>query len=443
MKTKTVFKNLTIVTQNDEEEIIHNGVLCVEKGIITYVGSEYCYCDYDDSLIIDMKGKVIIPGLINSHTHCQSTSLRGNLEGFDLDEYLHVNEIIRDGQSVLQRESSTDISIKFGLLDSIKNGNTTVCTSSSIKYAGQYGIRLFTGPLVMNIPRLNNTYEHIFEFVDNLMSSVDFHETFPVIFIHSLYRIEPKILNDVRALMKRYPKLLMTIHIAETTNEIELIKKEYDKTPIELLHSFGLLTSRTLLVHCCNLSGTDVDLIIENDARIAICPLSNVKLGQDIPNIPVLIDKKVKFCIATDSIATNNTSNLLLNARITYYLVKQKYDYNISGKKLLNLITKDVAEVLGRPEIGCLRKGCMADFVAIDCSSIDMQPENKIIENLIFSSNNDITDVVIGGKYYLKDKKLQISGVEKIIKQFNQLSVCYSELIEQYNKCMYKGRNMQ
>lgn len=423
---KKIFKNAVIVTQNSKREIFNNGMLIVNEDVIEYVGPTK---DIDTKCeVIDLKGNIIIPGFINNHTHLQASTLKGSIEGLNLEQYLMYNEVVRKNQSVNTKMLYKQISIEVGIIESLKSGITTVCSSNCRDIADKYRIRVYTGPLIMDVARLQEDYRKVKNNKVDVINKKDF--VYPIIFVHSLYRINLDILANIKKSLEQTRNCLFMIHIAETKEEIEYIYKLTGKYPVELLDSFGLITESTLLVHCTYIQKFEAKIIAERGAKIIVCPISNVKLGEEIPNIPMFIEMGIKISIGTDGLATNGSFDMLLNARITFFLVMQKYGYRIKAQSLFDMISIDAADVLGNKKIGGLEKGKYADFQVWKANDLCLHPQVNIIDNIVFSCNcKMIQDLYVGGKSVINNNEDDLK-LEKIIQEYNSVSLDLRNKIE-------------
>ncbi|WP_066501434.1 amidohydrolase family protein [Abyssisolibacter fermentans] len=432
---KKILKNGCIITQNEKREIYKPGMMVIDDSIISYVGKEKKINNSDSVEVIDLKNDIVLPGFINCHTHLQASTLRGSIEGMNLKEYLKCNEIIKNSRSQEELKNDKAVALQYGLLNIISSGITSVCASSCDSYAHKYKMRLYTGSLAMKTKSLKKEYKSFVDKILKLLNTADYDYIHPVIFAHSLYMIDWELLHVVKKLLNDYPRCLFTIHVSESKEEVQWIKNKTQKTPIELLDYYGVLTDRTLLVHCTYINESDAKLIAKRGSKVVVCPVSNVKLGSDIPNIPLLLENKIDICIGTDGIATNNSYDLLINARIAYFLVRQKYEYSLSAQKLLDLISTDAATVLGNQSIGSIKEGNFADFLIFDGDILNLQPRVNIVENLIFSSSTQaIKDVVVGGEWLMKNNHLQFE-YNDIVKQFNVIAENFNRKIKRVRRC--------
>ena len=418
---KKIFKNAAIITQNSKREVFTNGMLIVNNNKIEYVGSTIDIDMNGKYEIVDLDGKVVLPGLINVHTHLQASTLKGTLEGLGLEQYLVYNEKIREGINITTQKKYKEIAIKVGMLESIRSGITTVCSSNCETIAKEFGMRVYTGPLIMNVKRLKDDYKKLLTntlYVRNESDMVN-----PILFVHSLYKIDIKILPIIKKYLEKNPQCLLSIHIAETQEEVEYIFRCTGMYPVELLDSFGLVGASTLLVHCTFIKQFEVEIIAKRGAKIVVCPASNIRLGEEIPNVPLFQSMGIKLCIATDGMATNGSFDMLFNARITYYAMLLKYGYRLSAQSLLDMISIDAANVLEVQTIGSLEKEKNADFLIFKNNTLALQPSTNLIDNVIFSGNcEQIQDIYINGVQILKNGEFDFL-LDEIVNEYNKVAI--------------------
>lgn len=426
---KEVFRNCTIITQNSKRKVFRNGMIVIENNQIVYVGPQIEY----KGNYIDLKGNIVIPGFINVHTHLQASTLKGSLYDVDLKYYLLCNERIREKQSKAKRKHYSDVAIEAGLLESIQNGTTTLCSSSCAELAEKYGIRVYTGPLLMNVARLHEDYQKFKTHRLNLNFQEEKNR--PMLFVHSLYRLEISMLKKIRDFMNRHSECLLSIHVSETQEENAYVYRHTGgKTPIELLHSYGLITPSTLLVHCTYVNERDLEIISKCGAKIVVCPVSNINIGEKIPNIPLFCKMGIKFCLGTDGMATGGSYDLLENVRITYYIVMQQYGFRLSPQKLLDLITVEAADVVNNKMIGSLESGKNADMVILDNGNLELHPIENVVQNIVFAnSSKSFMDVFVDGIPILRNGEFGFE-MNTIIDEYDKVGLELKNNIKECDK---------
>ena len=200
------------------------------------------------------------------------------------------------------------------------------------------------------------------------------------------------------------------MHISETIKEENYIKNKFGKTSVELLDEFGLLKD-AILVHCCYIEESDVDLIARRRAHVVVCPTSNIRLGNRLPPLNNFIDKNLNISIATDGLATNTSNNIFYEC-----LTLKKNIPNINDKELINMITVNPAKALSLP-IGEIKKGNKADLAVFN-SNIIKSNFNNLLSLL---KSNNCNDVIINGNIILKNYRVLNLNRNKIEKNFKEV----------------------
>ena len=183
----------------------------------------------------------------------------------------------------------------------------------------------------------------------------------------------------------------------------------------------------------------EVEIIANRRAKIVVCPVSNIRLGEEIPNIPLFKKKRIKFCIATDGLATNGSFDMLLNARITYFAILLKYGERLSSQFLLDMISVNAAEVLENKAIGSLDKGKKADFLVLKKDILALHPTINLIDNLIFSCNYEhVEDVYINGNQIIKNGDFGFN-FDGLLNEYNNMATnLKKKLDKEQNKNEYR-----
>ena len=210
--------------------------------------------------------------------------------------------------------------------------------------------------------------------------------------------------------LKQEYGLPFTTHASENQAEVDLVLKQFGKRPVELLQSYNLLDSDTVLAHCVKLLDHEIALLAESNTNVAHCPESNLKLGSGIARIADMIQSGVNVCIGTDGAASNNDMDLLSEMR-TAALLQKGYNENpevLTSKQTLEMATINGARAYGLDkDLGSLEPGKRADIVIIDFDKSHLTPCYDVYANLIYSANKaDVDTVLIDGKMHLEDGNL-------------------------------------
>ncbi len=286
-----IIKNGTILTMDNENSVFENGQLCVKGDIIAKVGA-LDDGSFEAKKMIDAKGGLILPGLVNGHTHAAMSLFRGLADDLPLMEWLN--------NYIFPAEGRMDADFVYtGTLlacaEMIMSGTTTFCDmylfeDQVAQAAFLSGMRCLAGEVLYDFPSPNyGEIEKGFEYTESLILKWRGN---PLISIavepHSLFTCSPDLLTRANE-MALHHNVPLIIHVAETLSEIAEVKKSYGKTPIEHLDSLGLLGPHLIADHAVHLNEEEIRQIADHDVKIIHNPESNMKLASGIAPIPDLL----------------------------------------------------------------------------------------------------------------------------------------------------------
>ena len=396
-----------------------------EGGRIVYVGPRAAAPAGTD---VDLGDVVLVPGLVNAHTHLELTVMRGFLE--DLSFRHWIVRLTKARKEVLSFQALVD-SARVGIAEGLLAGVTTFADTSesgapfvAMRDAGVRGI----------------VYQEVFgpdpaqcaESLAELRGKVDAMRTkeIPLVRIgvspHAPYSVSDALFRAT-ADYARSESLPIAIHIAESEDESRLVTEAAGEwaeshrarglpvevrgqSPIGMLERNGVLTARPLLIHCVRASSGDIASIAGHDCSVAHCPASNAKLGHGIAPLTELLDASVRVGLGSDSVASNNRMDLLDEARVAILMQRARtgrYDV-VSAARALELATLRGAEALGiERDVGSLDVGKSADFAAFPLAALRSAPSYDPVTSLVFStSGSRATFVCVAGTVLVRDGHL-------------------------------------
>ena len=408
---------------------LERGAVAIESGEIVAVGPMAQISDqFHDSKVEDFGAAVVIPGLVNCHSHLEITSMRGALDDVEGDFsawLLKLNSL---------RQSLSDDEIQAAAILGANEG-----ARAGVTCFGDIGRMGFAGLNALKAVGLRGIVFQETEFsADNRTAETDFKElgskfeqlrTGETSLVkmglspHSPYTVSSRLFELIAqyAILNDIP---ITIHAAESQDEVELLVKGtgfftsvYERfdvewsspfcTPIEYLERLGVLAARPLLAHCVNVSPSDINRIANNGARIAHCPKSNAKFGHGYAPFESFLDASIDTGLGSDSVASNNVCDLLEEARFASLAARNREGSRrfIDAREMLETATLGGAKALGLDDlIGSLEVGKQADIAVISLSETAQQPINDVHTALIFSSNarDVLLTMVAGNDVYRK-----------------------------------------
>jgi 5-methylthioadenosine/S-adenosylhomocysteine deaminase len=408
-----------IVTMDAERRVIDNGTITISGNKIQDIFTTGELPNHARAhKTIHADGKVIIPGLINAHSHIAMTLLRGFVE--DLVLYKWLERVWQYELSALS-EDNVRAGSNLAFAEMIRNGVTCVHDMywhymATIDLAEEIGFRLISGPPITGIG--NPDFDEMINTAGSVLERIkDYHFIHPVVQAHSTYTTTPEMMQKVYDFKGEYG-VSFTTHASENQAEVNDVRAQYGKTPIELLQSYNLLDNNTILAHCVKLDDHEIALLSESNTNVVHCPESNLKLGSGIARIADMIEAGVNVCIGTDGAASNNDLDLLGEIRTAALLQKGYYENPevLTTIQAMEMATINGARAYGLDkELGSLEAGKRADITIIDFDKSHLTPCHNIYAHLVYSVNkSDVDTVLIDGVIHLEDGELVTLDEEAI-----------------------------
>lgn len=376
---------------------------------------------------IDATGTVIMPGLINTHNHSAMTLFRGYADDSELMDWLE-NRI----WPAEEKLTGEDVyyGTKLACIEMIKSGTTMFndmyfFTEDSAKAVKETGIRAMLGRCIMAVE--NDDDERIKEAIDIIKKYKNDEFIFPCVAPHAPYTCNDKAIKMSVDIAKRY-NVPFHIHLAETKEEVEIIKKRNNVTPTEYLNSLNVFDTHTILAHCVWLTDNDINILKKScaNANISHNPISNSKLGSGIARITDIIKEGINVSLGTDGAGSTNNLDMFEEMKICAYMQKAK---NLSAScidayKIIQMATINGAKTLGVDDkFGSIETNKKADLIIIDTENIKFKPENDIFSNLVYVSNgNDIKYTIINGKVIYENGKVKNINEKEIKEKCKKIS---------------------
>lgn len=409
--TNIILKNCRfVVTQNNKREILEDIDIEIQNKKIKKIGKNIKSKNAGKNPeIIDCSNKIILPGLINMHTHIGMHSLRGICDDEELPKWLEKVVTAEKKFSPKQIQENAEAACREMLL----SGTTTfveMYTPLEPVLAGvqQYQIRAILCPVIFGFlgdvkTQLESAKKLIGQFSSSLITIG--------LGAHSIYTCNKETLIAIKEYAKT-KKLLTPIHIAETRKERFDCFDKHKKLPVEYLAEIGYLDQRTLLVHSIWLTKGEVRVIAQHGAAVAHCPVSNMKLSSGgVTPLMEMFEDGVVVGLGTDSVASNNTMDMFKEMMICGLLHKHhRWDPKTAPvQKLLDMATLDGAQALGmEKEIGSLEEGKKADIITVGIGA-NHWPASKetVVSHLIYATNgNSVADVFVDGNIAVRNKTI-------------------------------------
>jgi 5-methylthioadenosine/S-adenosylhomocysteine deaminase len=430
-----IIKNGTILTMNNKNLVLKDGFLCIRGDAISNI-SEDDENAFEASKVIDAKGGLILPGLVNGHTHAAMSLFRGLADDLPLMEWLN--------NYIFPVESKMDGDFVFtGTLlacaEMIMSGTTTFCDMYLFEdqvatAARKSGMRCIAGEVLYDFPSPNyGSIDKGFEYAEALIQK---WQDDPLVSIavepHSLFTCSPSLLKTANELALRY-NVPLIIHVAETLTEISEVKEKYGKTPVDHLHSLGLLGPHLIADHCVHLEKTEIARMAEQGVKVIHNPESNMKLASGIAPIPELLAKGVTVGLGTDGCASNNNLDLFTEMDMAAKLHKiHTLDPTVmDALTALRMATIEGAKALGLGNTtGSLEVEKKADIIVLDTNKPHLTPLYSPYSHLVYAARgNDVSHSIINGQLVMEDRKLLTLNLDEIMTRAREKSVQVREWV--------------
>lgn len=404
-----------IITCEGKNQVLENHALVIKGGNIhAILPSKEANETHPTIPHHQYSSHAIMPGFINSHTHIAMNVFRGLADDLELMDWLHNYIWPAEGKWV-SHDLVYDASL-LAIAEMLRSGTTCFndmyyFLDGTAQAAELAGIRAHIGMTVIDIPTSwAKTPEEYFA------KAIDFYERYksneritPTLAPHSTYTVSLDHLIKVKHLADDY-KLKINIHLQEAPSEIQRSLAEHKKRPLERLHQIGMVTPDLIAVHMTQISDSDFEILQKTKPSIVHCPESNMKLVSGACPVEKLTQLGINVALGTDGAASNNDLDMMAEIRSAAFLGKMTANdpRALSAEAALKVATINGAKALGIDHrTGSLKPGKAADFIAIDLEQIETQPLYHPISQVVYAAcRNQVTDVWVGGKQLLKDRKL-------------------------------------
>ena len=421
--------NGTILTMEESERQIINGAVAIDGDRIIAVGRTDEFADWKISKVIDAAGGIIMPGLVNTHTHASMTCFRGIADDLPLMTWL--NKHIFPAESKLD-EKKVYSGALLACAEMILSGTTCFCDmylfeDAVARAAKRAGIRAVVGEVLYDFDSPNyGPIEKGFEYSQMLINKwADDPLVTVALEPHSPYLCGPDLLIQAAAITKQH-NLPLVIHVSETQSEVQAIKERYNLTPVEHLADLEILTPNLLACHCVALTKSDIALLSRFDVKVAHNAESNMKLASGIAPVPELLEAGICVGIGTDGCASNNNLDIFQEMDTVAKLHKANtLDPTVlDAYSVLRMATIQGAKALGLGDIiGSLKPDKNADLIVIDTHKPHLTPLYNPTSHLVYAARgSDVTTSIINGRIVMENGRLLSFDIEKAMDDVNQIA---------------------
>ena len=404
---KTIIKNGMIISMDNKKDMYTYEDIVIEDDTIVYIGNSYNdKCDK----VIDAKGKIVMPGLINCHTHLGMSIFRATNDNYTLDKWL--NEYIWPIEDKMN-DDDMYYTTMLSIIEMIKTGTTCFNDmyfnwKGSFRAFNQVGIRGIYGRcLIGNGKEFDERVTDFKDLYDNNHNKLIKLSIAP----HSLYTLDSESLVKCEKLATLY-NLPIHIHLSEDKNEVKTVTNKYNMLPVNVINKYGLLNHKLLIAHGTYISKEEIELLKGKDVSICTNPISNLNLGCGIADINMYKKNNVNICLGTDGVGSGNNMNLFYHMSMLDNLQKGKYEDStvMSSYDVLKMATINGAHALGmEDDIGSIEVGKKADIIILSVDDIEMFPcINPIVQVVHNGWYNSVDTTIINGNILMENKELKL-----------------------------------
>ena len=434
-----IVKGELILTMNEKAEIVRKGAVAVTGKSITAVGPvEDIIAGHGRGAKILNTGRgLVMPGLINAHTHVSMTCFRGLADDLPLMTWL--NEHIFPAESKLNGDVVYWGAL-LGCAEMIMSGTTTFCDMylfehEVAKAADNSGLRALVGEVLYDFPSPNyGQPADGLKYTENLINQYKGHPLINVaVEPHALYTCSPDLLTACRDLAVKHGAPLIT-HLSENQEEVDTIRERYGTTPVRHLENLGLLYDGLIADHCVILEAEEIQLLARRGVRVAHNPSSNMKLASGTAPAPELIEAGVSLGLGTDGPASNNNLDIFgeMGAAAKLHKVVKTDPTVMNAQTVLTMGTSAGARVLGlEGRVGRLAPGYEADIIVVDLNQPHLTPMYNPTSHLIYAaSGRDVIHTVVGGRVLMENRKLTTIDLDEVYGRMGEISKLMADHME-------------
>ncbi len=422
LKPDIVIINGIVVTQDSVGEVIENGVVCVSGEKITYVGRPDDIDIRSADRVIDARGGIVMPGLINTHTHAAMSSFRGLADDLELMDWL--NNYIFPAETQLDYDN-VYTGTMLACAEMMLSGTTCFCDmylfeDAVAEAARAAGMRAVVGEVLYDFDSPNyGSLAKGFEYTIDLIEKWHADALISVaVEPHSPYLCSPELLEKAAFLSEKY-QIPLIIHLSETTEEKNTIIERYGRTPVAHLAEIDLLSPRVLACHCVVVDDNDIALLKQRGANVSHNPESNMKLASGIAPVPEMIAAGICVGLGTDGPASNNNLDMFMemDTAAKIHKVNLLDPTVMDARMVLKMATRDAARALGLENVtGSLEVGKKGDIIIVDTKKPHMTPMYDVFSHIVYSaSGSDVNTVLINGRLVVENGQLLTININEVM----------------------------
>jgi 5-methylthioadenosine/S-adenosylhomocysteine deaminase len=436
MQVDVLLKNAIVLTMDEDYNLYDRGAVAVQGDHIVEAGDEALILGkYEAAQVIDCGGKVLMPGMVNTHTHVPMSLLRGLADDRRLDVWLmgYMMPVEREFVS----PEFCRLGTKLACAELIRSGVTTFndmyyYEDDIAEATAEVGMRAVVGQTVMKFPSPDSSsYEEALDRCRHLIKKWEGHPLIvPSIAPHAIYTCTSEVLSDCSKLAQETDSIVH-IHVSETADEVANCRNAEGIPVVPYIKKLGLLDTKLVAAHCVHLDLGEMRSLMHADAGIAHNPSSNMKLASGFAPVAKMLEIGCKVGIGTDGSGSNNDLDFFEEIRLASFIAKPTAEdpTALPAKQVLAMATRIGAQAIHMDHItGSLEAGKRADLILVDISPVHNQPHfhrepDAVYARIIYAAKStDVTDVMVNGKWLMTNRELHTIDEAEVISQSQKVA---------------------
>ncbi len=422
----------TVVTGNAGHEVLSPGAVAIDGTTIVDVGTvEALDARYAGTERLEVRDDIVLPGLINTHTHAPMVLYRGLADDLALMDWLQ--KYIFPAEAKTVSPEFVRVGTRLAALEMIESGTTTYADmyyfeEEIAKATREAGLRGVLGQTIIQFPVPDARTP-----AEGLARTEAFIKTFkddslivPAVAPHSMYTLDQATLTASTALAHRY-NVPVLIHLAETEDEVKIARERHNATPVGFLESIGFFGPRTLAAHGVWVTDEDLAILVRRRVGVSHNPESNMKLASGAAPVTKYLAANASLGLGTDGSASNNDLDMFEAMRQAGFLAKltTRDPTAVPARVALDMATIGGARALGMESlIGSIEKGKRADIISVSTSAARQTPLYDAVSHLVYTTRgDDVRTTIVNGKVLMRDRRVLTLDRASVIADANRAAI--------------------
>ena len=428
-KTDLIISGSYLLPDSRQSELIKNGALAITGNTITAIGSiEQIGTDFNAKRTLHTEHGLIMPGLINTHTHAPMALFRGLADDLPLMTWLEKHIFPVEAQWTPEMIFQAT---RLSLAEMIKSGTTSFCdmylfSKEVARATVESGMRAWIGEVLYDFPSpCYGELENGFAYVEDLFAHYQGHPRITVTADpHSVYTCSKDLLTRLGKVAQDH-NALYVIHLSENEAEVNTCRGRYNCSPVQHLQNLDLLRSNTLAAHCVMLTDEEITLMAKQGASVSHCVESNMKLASGAAPVSRMLDAGIKVGLGTDGAASNNDVDMFAEmdsvAKIQKVITMDPT--TMTAEQTLHAATLGGAETLGaEQQTGSLVTGKKADLIVLNMNQPHLTPLYNLPSHMVYAARGaDVVHSVIDGKIVMENRQLLNIDEEELLAEISRM----------------------